>query len=118
MATLKNISFHPYPGRIRLSINLLEELDYPKYVRFMINTTSKEVAVQVSSKEDSQALKVFYNNKITQGAMLHSTLVLRKIFEEMKWDTNFVYRTTEYRMSGSNIIIVKLDTAKQVKRYS
>ena len=115
MGTLNNISFYRYPGRIRLSINLLEKLNYPKYVRFLINVETKEMAVQCSSKEDGQALKVLYITRASQGAIAYSTLVLKKIFEELAWDEDSVYRTTECSFVSDKIAVVNLETAKKVK---
>lgn len=118
MGSLKNLCFHcKTTGMIRISINLLEMLNYPKYVRFLINIEKKEMAVQFSNKDDHQALKIRYQSSVANGAEIHSMLVARKIFEEMHWDKEYPYRTTEYKQISKNIVVVNLATAKQLVNY-
>lgn len=114
-----NISLRSYPsGIIRLSISLLEALDYPKYIRVLINPETKELGFQPSNKDDVKALKVLYTERSdTHGANICSKLSVDRIYESVGFIDGHSYNCRDCYKSNDGIFVFKLAAAKDVTRY-
>ena len=115
-----NISLRSYPsGVIRLSISLLEALNFPKYIRVLINPETKELGFQPSNKDDAKALRVLYTERSDlHGANICSKLSIDRIYESVGFILGHSYNCRDFYKSNEGIFIFKLATAKDVTRYN
>lgn len=114
-----NISFwySNEKSKMRLSISLLSVLDYPRYIRVLINPETKEIAFQSSNKKDIKALKVLYmKTSADAGAIICSKTTLLRIYDICEWEFQHSYNCRDSYMIDGNIIVFDLKTAKDVTK--
>lgn len=114
-----NISFWSCneKSNIRLSISLLSELNYPKYLRVLVNPETKEIAFQSSNKKDIKALKVLYmKHSADTGAIICSKTTIIRIYDICNWELLHSYNCRDFTMIENKIIIFDLKTAKDVTK--
>jgi len=118
MSSPLTISFSHSPASIRISIGILEFLNYPKYLRFLINKEKGQLLVQACSKEEKRAIKINYYAKhtLSNGVYACSLLMSTVLFKECSWDINKTYRTKGIPIKSKNIIICNLNECEDVSR--
>ena len=106
-----NLSVRINPGVIRLSSGSLNLLGNPTYLRVLINPNTKEIGIQASNRDDPKALKICYGSY--KGVLICSKLLAERIFEMCGWDINYTYRTKDCYLSPENILMFRLESAKE-----
>ena len=106
-----NISIRNNPGVFRLSSGAIGLLGNPTYLRVLINPNTKEIGIQASNQEDSKALKICYG--ANKGVLICSKLLAERIFAMCKWNLSSSYRTNDCYLSPENILMFKLQSAKE-----
>lgn len=114
-----SITLQDYRGSIiRLSIGLLEVLDYPRYVRLLMNQETLELGIQPTNKDDIKGLKVLYTKtSSTSGANICSKITISKIYEMLSLEENHTYRVKQYKISDG-IAIFSLSSAYDVSKMN
>ena len=109
-AKMLGLTIDPIKGRIMISRNTLEVLDYPEYFRFMLNEKKKRLAIQTCLMSDPGAEKL---PEIENGdcCYVHSSDLVRYIYKICRWNpiysnrVNGIYykkiKTVEYDLNDS-----------------
>lgn len=113
--SIVSVTFSHSRASVRVSMGLLEFLSLPKYIRFLINSNTKTFAVEATNKSDASAIKITYPmNKLTNGYVTHSQLLLERIYELMNWDTTKRYRVYGEFVDEHEIGIFDLSKAHMI----
>lgn len=114
-----NISFwsNKEKSSIRLSISLLDALNYPKYIRILVNSETKEIAFQASNKKDNKALRILYTkNSPVAGALVSSKVTILRIYDVCGWELQRSYNCRKHYVAENNIHVFDLKEAKDVTK--
>lgn len=114
--SIVSVTFSHGRSSVRVSMGLLEFLSLPKYIRLLINPSTKTFAVEATNKSDASAIKITYPmNKLTNGYVTHSQLLLERIYELMNWDTTKRYRVYGEYVKEQQVGIFDLSKARMIK---
>lgn len=102
------------PSCIRISIGALKLIGSPSYIRILFNPNTKEIGFQASSREDTKSLKIVYNKFYV---FICTKMFSNRIFDLCKWYVNGTYRIKDCYITPENILMFKLDSAKNYGRY-
>lgn len=109
-----NLSVRNNPGVIRLSSGSIQLVGNPAYLRVLINPTTKEIGFQASNMEDPKALKICYGAH--KAVLICSKLLADRLFDLCDWNKDSSYRTLDCYLSPENILMFKLQSAKESTR--
>ena len=103
---------------ITFNKNVVVKLNYPNYVRFLINTEEKMVAIQISSKDTENAIE-FCSEEKKNSKVLSVRWNGRELLNTLKgitgWDLNNGYRIEGEYSEEDNAIIFDLKTASVIR---
>ena len=103
---------------ITFNKNVVVKLNYPNYVRFLINTEEKMVAIQISSKDTENAIE-FCSEEKKNSKVLSVRWNGRELLNTLKgitgWDLNNGYRIEGEYSEEDNAIIFDLKAASVIR---
>ena len=87
------ITLDPKKHRIRFYRTLLKQLDNPKYIDLLVDSTSKILAVCEGDENSKSSIKINGNIDKNYCYEVQSQYFIKELFSLMKWeDTNSSYR--------------------------
>ena len=102
-------------GVVRVSLNTLEGLKYPKYIALLINEEDMIIAYQPSNESDRSALKVKYSGStVVNGKIVCSCKFTRKVFHLCHWNVRHRYQIPGRIIENKGIAIFDLKEAKEI----
>lgn len=101
--------------RIRILKGSLKALDYPKYIRLLVNQEKRIFSIQVCSEDEKDSFKlsnwVLHNRN---GFEISGKQLIYLIFEFMNWDTNVSYKVYGIKGSTQNALFFNLEEATKI----
>lgn len=111
-----SITFSYSRSSIRVSMGILEKLSLPVYIRFLVNASKKQFAVEATNKSDSSSIKIVYPmNKLTNGYVAHSQLLVEQIYAFMNWDITKRYRVYGDYIEKDDVAILDLRKGQYIE---
>ena len=105
-----------YDGLIRISMNTLEALEYPKDLLLLINESEHKIAYEPCDKNERRKIVIKYSNStIANGRYINSKRFTSKVYDIEKWDKDFRYQIPGELSSESNVVVFDLMKARPVK---
>lgn len=114
---LLTISFYTKPYLIRMSPRVLDILNYPLYIRLLINEAEKKIAIQACGKENKDSIKIRYKNKSTpvSGVYVNAKTLINRVYSCLNWEDAKRYRI-HTRVYDEGVIVFDTEQAIVVSR--
>ncbi|MCL2521241.1 MAG: hypothetical protein FWE36_00100 [Erysipelotrichales bacterium] len=106
-------------NRMRILHGSLKALDYPKFIRLLINQEKKLLGVQACAEDHKDVFKIskwVLNSK--NGLEISGRQFIYLIFELMNWDMNLSYKVVGIKDDKSHSIFFNLDEAIKIAGYN